>query len=167
MALETIDKKRARAAELLAKKALVRASFAGADPSGPLTPNAAQKQPAWFIAPATGNDQNAGTSAGAPLKTWRELARRWGTVSPVLEQDTTVTFLESSPSDGSDPVVWTPYLLAGARAALEGPLGPAQRVATVTLAGVVPKNRAAAQLLEADLGPGRSPGLLVRNTSRG
>lgn len=38
----------------------------------------------WWISFATGNDTNAGTDSGHPLKTFAELFNRWGSSSPVF-----------------------------------------------------------------------------------
>lgn len=58
---------------------------------------------AWFIDPVGGNNNNDGLTDLTPIKTWLELVRRWGTIAPLLAQDTTVTFLNDQP-DLSDPV---------------------------------------------------------------
>jgi hypothetical protein len=136
--------------------------------SGPLSPpaNGSWSVPNWFIDPANtsghASNSNSGTSAGAPLLTFAELVRRWGTTAPVHPQQTQVEFLSSQPND-TDPVVWNPLMLAGDIAVLTGALTLVQ---SGTLAGVVAKNRTTPQLLEATLGAGLSAGLLIQNTPR-
>src|SRR5271166_2401505 len=74
----------------------------------PAQPNpAALLQPIWFVDPSdvTGNasDNNTGTTALAPLLTFAEIVKRWGTNEPTLNQATTIIFLSDQP-DFSDPV---------------------------------------------------------------
>jgi hypothetical protein len=123
---------------------------------------------AWFIDPAnaTGvaSDKNECDRVVVPCATFAEVARRWGTNSPRLRQDTTLTFL-SSQANANDPVRLDPYIENGAVVSLQGALGSGQVVASGTLADVVPKNRAAGQLLEATLPSGALPGQLIVNTT--
>jgi hypothetical protein len=132
--------------------------------SGPLTPptNGSWSQNAWFISHATGSDMNHGTMA-EPLKTYAELARRWGTVSPFLTTDVTITWLDDSPA--SDPVVCRPYLGDGGSIYLLGTL--VQQGATGALSSVTAKNRSTPQQLNANLGVAVAPlvGFLVENTT--
>jgi hypothetical protein len=58
-----------------------------------------------------------------------------------------------------------PYIENGAVVSLQGSLGPAQTVASGTLAGVVPKSRTGGQLLQATLPAGAQPGQLIVNTT--
>ncbi|HLK37034.1 MAG TPA: hypothetical protein VKU41_09820 [Polyangiaceae bacterium] len=127
------------------------------------------KTPAWFIDPAnsTGHasDNNPCTSASLPCLTFAEVGSRWGTYSPRLRQNTTLTFL-SSHADNSDPVYLSPFIENGALVSVRGTLGAAQQVATGTLANVITKNRAAGQLLRATLPAGAAADLLVVNATR-
>jgi hypothetical protein len=120
--------------------------------------------PAWFIDPVAGNDANNGTTALTPLKTWAQLVFLWGTNAPILAQNTAITFLSSQP-DATDPVVWRPVLKQGASAVIIGTAPTV--VASVVLAGVVAKNRATGQLLNATLGALAAPGQMLRNTTAG
>jgi hypothetical protein len=72
----------------------------------PRTPNPSWDEPAWFIDPVNGDDtHNSGTTSLLPLKTYKNgLLEKWRTTSPLLSQDTTVTFMTDQP-DTSDPVV--------------------------------------------------------------
>ena len=57
----------------------------------------------WFISFLTGNDKSAGNVIGAPLKTYAELVRRWGTKSPQLTAGTvTITIIDHNASDPID-----------------------------------------------------------------
>jgi hypothetical protein len=106
-------------------------------------------QPAWFIDPSnsTGNanDSNTGVTAGSPLLTFKELVARWGTNSPPLAQDTTITFLSSQPNMGlGDPIKIYPQLLGiGASLFFVGSL---TKVATDRISTYTPRNRTAGTL---------------------
>ncbi len=123
---------------------------------------------AWFIDPAnatgSASDSNDCDTAVLPCATFAEVTRRWGTNSPRLRQDTTLTFL-SSQANANDPVRLDPYIENGALISLQGAFGPGQTIASGTLADVVPKNRAGGQLLEATLPAGALPGALIVNTT--
>lgn len=129
-----------------------------------------QAQATWFIDPqnVTGlaDDNNSGIDAAHPVLTYNfGVARKWTTYSPMLRQNTTITWLSSQVGD-ADPVVFAP-ITVNAIAVLQGSLGAAQQIGAGNLAGVVAKNRAAAQLLEADLGFAAPIGSLVQNTQAG
>jgi hypothetical protein len=127
-------------------------------------------QGAWVIDPqnvsGTASDGNSGADATHALVHYSELLARWGTQSPRLRQDTVITFL-SSHTDDTDAVYLTPALEHGASCILQGTLGAAQQVAAGVLAGVVAKNRAGPQLLNATLGAGVAAGTFVTNTTAG
>lgn len=77
-------------------------------------PPASWSQAAWFIDPAnsTGlaNDNNSGLDVGHPVLSYSGgVAAKWGTNSPVLRQNTTLTWL-SSQTGNSDPVIFTPIM---------------------------------------------------------
>ncbi len=124
---------------------------------------------AWFIDPAnsTGkaSDSNACTTAAKPCLTYAEVATLWGTYSPRLRQNTTITFMSSQPGN-ADPVYFNPYIENGVQVTLQGSLGTAQEVATGTLSNVVTKSRATGQLTEVTLPAGAAPGQLVVNTTK-
>jgi hypothetical protein len=128
-------------------------------------------QATWFIDPAnsTGlaSDNNTGLDAAHPVLSYNGgVAAKWGTVSPILSQDTTLTWLSSQTTDGNDPIVFTPVLNKGAVPTLTASL-----VLThggVVAAGVTPKNRTTGQLLEVNLTVAGLPiGTLVHNTTAG
>ena len=72
----------------------------------------------WFIDPASGNDNNNGTTSGTALKTWHKLNDQiWGCFGsprgcPRLRQTTTVSFI-SSQTDNTDPVYAFPTIENG------------------------------------------------------
>jgi hypothetical protein len=123
----------------------------------------------WFIDPANATgaaaDSNACTTETAPCLTFAAVAHQWGTYSPRLRQNTTLTFL-SSHSDNSDPLYLSPLLEDGAALAVQGVLGSKQQLAAGTLSNVVSKNRASGQLLQATLPAGAAVGQLVANTTK-
>lgn len=130
-----------------------------------------QAQATWFIDPqnVTGlaDDNNSGIDAAHPVLTYNfGVARKWTTYSPMLRQDTTLTWLSSQPVGAADPVTISP-IMVGSVLTLQGGLGPAQLVHSGVLAGVISKNRATGQLLAANLGFAVARDMLVKNTTVG
>lgn len=132
---------------------------------------------AWNVDPANSttcaNDFNNCTqstcgAAGAfqgPCVTFAEIAARWGTYSPRIRQNTTITF-QSSQSGNSDPVYLTPFLENGAQMIVQGTLGAGQQIASGTLGVVTSKNRATNQnLVAASMPAGSVEGALVVNST--
>lgn len=125
---------------------------------------AAQAQPTWLIDPVDGDDDAPGTAAsGRPVQTWAELVRRWGTVAPLLRQNTWFQFLRSQP-DNSDQVefrgrVVDPDVIVNL-------LGTPTVVASGALGAVGAKGPSGA--LTADLGPAaaQAVGLQLFNATR-
>lgn len=139
-------------------------------PSSSSLTNVFWSQATWFIDPAnsTGlaSDDNTGLDATHPVLTYNGgVVAKWGTVTPYLRQDTTITWL-SSQTDDTDPVVFTP-VMTSCLAILQGQLGAAQLLGSGVLAAVVSKNRATAQILTADLGAAFPVGSLIENTTGG
>ena len=136
-------------------------------PPAPLGPNAFFNVAAWFVAPLTGNDANDGLTALTPVQHYREVVRRWNTVSPVVTNalGITVTFLEDF-VDLNDPVVFLPIDPNVFGAKIVAHLGA---VSAGVLAGVVPKNRPAGQELQVDLGAAAAGaiGMWLVNTPKG
>jgi hypothetical protein len=88
---------------------------------------------------------------------------RWGTYSPRLRQNTTVTFLSSQPLDGSDQDYYTPFVEAGTTFAVVGTL---LTQSTGSLNVVTSKNRATPQLLQATLTTATAAaGNIITNTT--
>ena len=86
----------------------------------------AAAQAAWFVDATAGNDEHTGLSSGQALQTKAEIARRWGSWSPVLDGITvTITYL-SDDTDGSDPGLYAPTLKNGAILYHTAPLPAAQ-----------------------------------------
>lgn len=144
----------------------VRASSEGSSAAG-----ASGYNPGWyaagtiFVDPAAGVDSAKGTTNVTALKSYAEALRRWGTNAPYLTVSTSITFL-SSHTDNTDPVVWRPYLVAGAIPTIQG------TTATVTTATVftrsAQKSRAAGtnSLLAGSFAAGApAQGVLVQNTT--
>jgi hypothetical protein len=142
-------------------------------------PRTSWAQATWFIDPSnsTGlaNDANTGIDALHPVLTYNGgVAAKWGTYSPLLIQNTTITWLSGQPSVNpvADPVVFTPIIGAipssgnGAFVLVGGPLGVAQQLTAGVLASVTLKNRTTPQLLQADLGFAAPIGSIVQNTTK-
>lgn len=135
----------------------------------PLEPNPYITQATWFVDPtnSTGlaNDNNTGIDATHPVLSYNGgIVSKWGTTSPVLRQNTTITWLSSQPTGGADPVIATP-ICVGTTLVLTAPLPTA--VHTGTLSGVIAKNQSMGQILTADLGFAATPGMLIKNTTIG
>ena len=108
-------------------------------------------QSSWFIDPQSsfgGNDENDGLTSSTPVKTWKEIIRRFGgTTSPFIAQDTSFTFL-SSHIDNSDPVIFTPYS-SGANITIQGTL--TNVVSSGVFSGTIQQNIATGQLWETNI----------------
>lgn len=131
---------------------VVIGSSAGSS-SNNLPTNPAWNVSGWWIDPVNGHDGNSGQTSGAPLKTWNQLIQLFGTNSPSINQNTTITWL-SSQSDNTDPVIFTPYLNNGATVTITG---NSTVVATGTLSSVTAMNRATPQLWQANIGVAVAP----------
>lgn len=134
-------------------------------PSGGLTPpaNGSWSVANWWIDPVGGSDLNTGKTAGSPLKTWKALVALWGTISPILRQSTTITFLTSQ-SDNTDPVIFQPVLANGAMCVISGTL---TQVGAGTLGTITAKNRSTPQLLKAATLPaGAAADVIIVNTAK-
>lgn len=140
---------------------------------GSLAASLAEANAAWyaattiFIDPAAGSDDNAGTTTGAPLKTYAEAVRRWGGDTMTIPGDLTITW-KSSHTDGTDPVIMNLRSAGGGRV-VHTSTGPTTVTAGVILAGVTAKNRAAGtnSPLIANLGATGAVGQMVINTTAG
>lgn len=104
---------------------------------------AAQQQAAWFVDPGNASgcasDANAtcslstcGTSGDGPCATKAQVLSRWGTVSPRLRQNTTLTQL-SSDTTTADPGVFRPQMEAGSQFVVQGLLNATTQVCSGTL----------------------------------
>jgi hypothetical protein len=135
---------------------------------GTVVSNPSWTQATWFIDPSgslgTSSDSADGLTSGSALRTWAQLVSRWGTYSPRLKQDTTITFV-SDHTDDTDPVYFAPFVEAQAQLILQGTLGSLQQLTASTLGAVVPKNRPAGQLLNAVLPSGSAGTFLTKTTT--
>lgn len=106
-------------------------------------------QATWYIDPsnasALASDTNDGTTAATPVKTFNEIYSRWGGLSAVLFQDTTINVMSDQP-DFTDPIVLDKITVAPALGAglltLKGAL---IQVGSGSFAAVTAKNRATGQ----------------------
>lgn len=136
-------------------------------------PNPFWSQATWIIDPAnsTGlaNDNNSGIDAAHPLLSYNGgVVTKWGTTSPILRQNTTLTWLSSQPVGGADPVILEPVMVGGS-CIITGALGVSQQVTTGAFAAVVARVFNPAQLLEVTppAGPALAVGNLIHNTTLG
>jgi hypothetical protein len=79
----------------------VGSGSAGYTPGGARVGGANLTQATWFIDPTNGNDSNDGLVSGRALKSWAELAARWGFLGR-LQQATNVFIVSSLSVD--DPI---------------------------------------------------------------
>ena len=114
-----------------------------------------QTQTDWYIDPSNSSrlasDTNDGQSSTTPLLHWATVIERFGGIAPIISRSTVFRFM-SDPPDFLDPVVFRPVTIGGASVFIYGGLVPIAGAPSGTFANVVPKNRAAAQLLTVDLG---------------
>lgn len=132
------------------------------------TPNPTWNQATWFIDPGnvTGNasDQNSGLDATHAVKSYNGgIVAKWGTTSPTLAQNTTLTWLSSVSATATDPVVLTP-ILRGCTCTLKG---TPQQISSGAFASATSKNRATPQLLVVGLALAAPIGSLIVNTTIG
>ena len=121
----------------------------------------AQAQTAWFIDPVAGSDTASGLTAETALKTYAELALRWGTTQPTFSAVVTITFLNNNVV--SDPLVLEPILIGNGGFLVQGTLQP---IGTATLGTWTAKNKAAGTTNEINI-PGMTwvPGTIVHDTT--
>lgn len=124
-------------------------------------------QASWFIDPISGNDANDGMTAQSPVRSYNGgIVARWGTTSPHLSQTTTLTWLESQPDGGADPVIFNPIMSQGV-GIITGALGASQQLASGVFTAVTPKAIAPPQLLEVAMAGPIAAGSLIANTTAG
>jgi hypothetical protein len=131
-------------------------------------PNPSWSQTIWYIDPQStfgGNDANDGLTASTPVKTWAQVILRFGTYSPLLNQNTTFIFL-SNHTDNSDPVIFTPYLGGnGINVVITGVLNSSNQVSTGAFSGLIAKNRNTGTLLTTTLTNAPVSGWFVHDTT--
>lgn len=115
------------------------------------------------------SNNNDGLLATDPIRNWSEAFRRYGTQFPNLPNGVDIHFMSSSPADGSDPVIFNPTLTGFFPLRFDGTFDAHNLVGSGILAGVVPKNRATGQTLEANVSsvPGATVGRVLVNTTGG
>jgi len=127
--------------------------------------------PNWYVDPAnsTGHasDANSGTSPTAPFLHYAEVLNRLGTTEPILAQNTVIHFLSDHANDFSDPVILHPYTVNNAITGIQGLL--IDTGVGGVLGPVTPKNRAAGQALQANIGTPAAAqvGFIISNTTKG
>ena len=102
----------------------------------------AQAQATWIIDPIAGSDEGAGPTLATAVKTYGEIARRWGTQSPSLKSPVTLQWASSGPA--SDPVVVTPIITGAGQLTLTN--NGLVATQTTTISVFTPKNRNAGTL---------------------
>ncbi len=138
---------------------------------GPIIP-ASWTIPNWYVDPAnsTGCASNSnnctsatcgGGGVGPCLLVTEITGHRWGTQSPTLAQNTTITVL-SPETLNQEHIILTPYVVAGS---VFGLIDTPTLEGTFTLGVVTPKNRATAQLLTSTGFAVGNPGDLVVNAT--
>jgi hypothetical protein len=105
----------------------------------------------WVVNALTGDDENSGHDGDNPLKTVAEIARRYGTNSPVLRRNVTVQL------DGDLPITdpWTLTPTGNSATAKMTVIGTLTSVATTTIGTFTPLDRDAANqnVISASGGP--------------
>lgn len=132
----------------------------------------------WFINATTGLDTNSGTVLSEPLKTFAELARRWGTfqtLTPVLTPGIINTVVVNLLTDlpASDRIQFKVGLAGGVSILIKG--ATPTTIATGTVGVVIAKDRATNQSLDVDFGvavapfriDGATPARILNNTTGG
>jgi hypothetical protein len=131
---------------------------------------------AWDIDPANASTcasdtnnctQSSCGSAGAhqgPCATFAEIAARWGTYSPRLQQATTITYLSSQTAAG-DPVYLRPIIESGGSFTLQGTSAAPALITTGTLGTTVAKVRTTSTQLNTTLNASSAANQLIVNST--
>jgi hypothetical protein len=130
-------------------------------PSNPI----ALSQTDWYVDWVSGNDANSG-SITHPVKTvMGGIVAKWGTTSPVLNQNTTLHIVSAQPF-GAEEIVLAPYCNGFAFNIVQVPpvAGDPQLLGSgIVLAGLIAKNRTTAQRLTVTLDRNYPAGSIVQN----
>jgi Collagen triple helix repeat (20 copies) len=112
------------------------------------------------------SDSNAYNGGLAhPLLTWRGLVAYWGTLTPLLRGTTYEVEFISSHTDGTDPVICTPYLGGPVVFSIQG-ANPTVTAATFTLVAAKSRAAGANSLLIGSFSAGTpAVGVMVQNTT--
>ena len=152
------------------------ARLAAASPGqvGPFVIPPSWRQGTWFVDPANSStcasDNNrtcslatCGTSGDGPCVSYGSIAARWGTTSPLLQQNTVLTWMSSEPTATTDEVIFEPMIGAtGIGAWIQGTL-TSSAPGTITI--VAAKSASANQPLQATFSASPQQGTLVQNTT--
>jgi hypothetical protein len=118
--------------------------------------------------PQAGDNEASGLAAGAPVRDFAEIVRRYGTTHPILDYGVSLTIHLLSPQPaGRDPIVFEPYLPGGGNLVLIGTL--AALGSAFPAGAITPKLRAAAgnALAVGGFPAGAATPMLVKNATRG
>ena len=119
------------------------------------TQSSALTQAAWFIDPVNGFDGYTGTNATftsgttGPLRTFAQLFSRWGSLTPLIAQLTTITLVNSG--NVNDPWCATPIFINTGKITLQG---TPTVVITSTIGTFTPAVRGGANTLATITSPG-------------
>lgn len=101
----------------------------------------------WYVSWAYGNDNNDGSTPATPVKTvMGGVVAKWNTISPILEQNTTIHILDSQPLGGEN-IILTPIMVGAVYFAIVGTLQPVGPPIVLGAGSVTPKNRGIGQPL--------------------
>lgn len=99
-----------------------------------VTSNPSWLVPDWYVAPITGSDSNDGASPLTPVKTiMGGIVSRWGTRSPILDQNTIIHLLEPE-TIGQEAVVLSPIIINGVSFSI---IGTNITLSTTTISSLV------------------------------
>lgn len=135
-------------------------------PAGTIPNPATWTQADWYVDWTNGNDANDGKTPATAVKTvMGGVVAKWGTVSPILAQTTTIHILTPQPLN-AEQIILEPILSGLIDFII---VGTPQLVAHTNLGAVTAKNRAAnVQFAAAGFGgAGIAVGQLVHNTTAG
>jgi hypothetical protein len=102
-------------------------------------PSDAMAKSAWFVDPVHGSDDNSGATTEAAVQHLAEIVRRWGTLTPLLPNATTVTPMSSLPA--TDECSIQPVLVGAGSLTIAPSLDTP--VATTTVSAFAAINRTA------------------------
>lgn len=128
----------------------------------------------WFIdasnASGCASDQNdcqhsSCSGSQGPCSTYGEITARWGTVSPILQQSTTIT-IQSSHTSQTDPIDFEPTIEKGVDVGIKG-ISYGTQQGTGTITSITSKNRNTPQPLNITTAVSIGTGELVLNSTAG
>lgn len=72
----------------------------------------------WYIDPVNGSDKNVGNENSKAVKNFSQIVLRYGTSSPIIDEPTSIQWLNSSTID--DPIIFSPYLVGNGGVSFQG-----------------------------------------------